>query len=371
MQRTSSHLDIAEENRDLLKTSLRSEGSAGTMPSIADDVWSKWWLAERFGGDENARRSERELLKPIRNQVLDGARLRPGDCVLDVGTGDGFIGFGVLERLGSACDMVLSDVSPGLLRECERIARERGLLERCRFVLADATELAPIADETIDVITARSVLCYLDGKAEAIAAFARVLRPGGRISLFEIIHTRTKWLDENVIFGYSAEQVSDLRDRLLRHLSVDSGPSRPTKLGFTETDLMTWVDQVGFVDVTVNLRLHFSTDPQSPRSWDTFLSMRPHPLARTIGEGIAQSMSDQEALCFERRLRPLVEAGRSARRLEAWAYLTASKPAASQPTLPSSTPQVPALMSMQQTKGCSTSPPRQFFLRRHGFGPRI
>ena len=48
----------------------------------------RWLMDGRFGGDPAARdRLLTELLYPIRETVLDQARLRPGDTVLDVGTG--------------------------------------------------------------------------------------------------------------------------------------------------------------------------------------------------------------------------------------------------------------------------------------------
>ena len=65
------------------------------------DRWHRWLLDVRFGGDPQARQQDlAEFLYPVRDRVLDKARLRPGDTVLDVGTGDGLIAFGALERLG-------------------------------------------------------------------------------------------------------------------------------------------------------------------------------------------------------------------------------------------------------------------------------
>ena len=65
------------------------------------DRWHRWLLEGRFGGDAAAR--EKDLagfLYPVRDAVLDRARLSPGQTLLDVGTGDGLIAFGALERLG-------------------------------------------------------------------------------------------------------------------------------------------------------------------------------------------------------------------------------------------------------------------------------
>ena len=80
------------------------------------DRWHRWLLDRRFGGDAAFR--ERELtgfLYPIRDTVLDKARLRPGDTLLDVGTGDGMIAFGALERLGPEGRVIFSDISSDLL----------------------------------------------------------------------------------------------------------------------------------------------------------------------------------------------------------------------------------------------------------------
>lgn len=65
------------------------------------DRWHWWLLDVRFGGDAAARQQDlTTYLYPVRDIVLDRARLQPGGTLLDVGAGDGLIAFGALEPLG-------------------------------------------------------------------------------------------------------------------------------------------------------------------------------------------------------------------------------------------------------------------------------
>jgi ubiquinone/menaquinone biosynthesis C-methylase UbiE len=153
------------------------------------DRWHRWLLDTRFGGDTAFREKDlADFLYPVRDTVLDKARLRPGDTVLDVGTGDGLIAFGALERLGSSGHVIFSDISQDLLDHCRAAAAAEGLLNRCRFVLAPADSLASVADASADLVTTRSVLIYVKDKAAALREFYRVLTAGGRVSLFEPIN---------------------------------------------------------------------------------------------------------------------------------------------------------------------------------------
>ncbi len=107
------------------------------------DRWHRWLMDTRSGGDPAAReRLLTEYLYPLRDTVLDKAKLQPGDTVLDVGTGDGLIAFGALERLGPSGHVVFSDISQDLLDHCRAAAGAEGWIDRCRFVLASADSLA-------------------------------------------------------------------------------------------------------------------------------------------------------------------------------------------------------------------------------------
>src|SRR5215470_11303822 len=162
------------------------------MPEAATppvgDRWSQWLSGGREGGDQALRqRFLAEILLPVRDQVLDRGRVEKGEVVLDVGAGDGLIAFGALDRVGPTGHVIFSDVSPDLLQHCRSLAVELNLANRCSFVECPAQNLTSIADTSVDVVTTRSVLIYVDNKHKAFEEFYRVLRPHGRISIYEPI----------------------------------------------------------------------------------------------------------------------------------------------------------------------------------------
>src|SRR5215831_7112640 len=150
------------------------------MAGVTDspDRWHRWLLDVRFGGDAEARQQDlSEFLYPVRDKVLDKAQLQPGDTLLDVGAGDGLIAFGALERLGPAGRVIFCDISQDLLGHCRKAAGAEGLLDRCSFVLAPADDLSGVPAASVDAVTTRSVLIYIEDKATALPAFHRSPRP--------------------------------------------------------------------------------------------------------------------------------------------------------------------------------------------------
>src|SRR5436190_1091521 len=132
------------------------------------DRWAEWILNRRFGGDAEAAAELLARLRSVRERVLDRAELRSGETLVDVGCGDGLIAFGALER--GAGRVIFVDVSIDLLDVVRELANGD---QRCEFVAAAAEDLAPVSDESVDVVTTRSVLIYVDDKAAAFAEFFR------------------------------------------------------------------------------------------------------------------------------------------------------------------------------------------------------
>lgn len=294
------------------------------MPSTGPDRWHRWLLDVRFGGDAEARQQDlAEFLYPVRDTVLDKAQLRPSDTVLDVGAGDGLIAFGALERLGRAGHVIFSDNSRDLLDHCRAAAAAEGLLDRCRFVLASASSLAEIADASADVVTTRSVLIYLKDKAAALREFYRVLRPGGRISLFEPINVLMSVYDPDRFFGYEVRPVMALAAKVQALYESIQPQGVDPMVDFDERDLVRHAEHAGFPVIDLELRVSVK-NAKRPVPWERFLRMSGNPLIPPVGEALGRVLSPEEITEFTAYLRPLVESGTGQER-RASAYLTAVK----------------------------------------------
>jgi SAM-dependent methyltransferase len=288
------------------------------------DRWHRWLLDTRFGGDAGQRQRDlTEFLYPVRDAVLDQARLRPGDSLLDVGTGDGLIAFGALERLGPAGQVIFSDISPDLLDHCRQAAAAEGLLDRCGFVLAGADSLAGVPDASVDVVTTRSVLIYVKDKAAALREFYRVLRAGGRVSLFEPVNVLMSGCDPDRFSGYDISPVAATAAKLQALFESIQPPGTDPMVDFDDRDLVRHAQDAGFPEVHLELQVSVK-EGKPPVPWARFLRMSGNPLLPPLGEAMDRVLSASEAAEFTGHLRPLVESGTGQERM-ALAYLTAVK----------------------------------------------
>jgi len=295
------------------------------------DPWSEWVLRKRHGGDATYEASVRQTMARIRDRVLDGARVSGGVTLLDIGCGDGLIGFGALERMGPAGRVIFLDVSEPLLDFVKEAAVGRGCRERSDFVLGSAERLAGIADRSIDVVAVRACFAYVKDKASAVSEAYRVLRPGGRISIGEPIFRdpslQISQLAQTLEARPPDEATAHLR--LVARWKAAQFPSTREAIiaspltNFSEWDLVRLFQDAGFAEI--HLELHIDVKPTPAMPWETFIEIAPHPLASTLREVLAATFTPDEAKRFEAVLRPSVESGRETER-NATAYLTAVKP---------------------------------------------
>lgn len=287
------------------------------MTSVAHDRWARWLLERRHGGDEDARAAVLRSLEPVRDRVLENAAIAPGDVVLDVGCGDGLIGFGALDRVGSSGRVIFSDVSDELLDRCREIADGD---ERCTFVRASATALVEIESGSVDAVTVRSVLIYVPDRDAAFAELRRVLRPGGRLSIFEPLNAFSYPGPEDRWGPWHVGAVQDLADRVkdvFRAVQTSEGGSMHD---FGAEDVLAWAEDAGFAEVM--LTVEYLVAPPPARPWDEVERQAANPLAPTLGEAIEEALDADEAARFRAHLREQVESGEGRQR-SAHVYLRA------------------------------------------------
>lgn len=293
------------------------------MPGEARDCWAEWMLKRRFGDNPAARREMVKRLQSVRDLVLDHACVADGETLLDVGAGDGLIAFSALDRVGENGRVIFSDISQDLLDHSRALAEEMGAAtRRITFVRASADDLAAIGDDSIDVVTTRSVLIFVKEKRKAFAEFYRVLRTGGRISLFEPINRYGYPSPLDRFWGYDVGPVQDISEKVrevYRRAQPDDGNSM---LDFDERDLVEMAENAGFKEV--HLRFEVNIEPPGAWSLEGMLQSAPNPLVPNVKEAMEQALMPEEIERFVNHLRPLVE-GREGTTKGAVAYLWALK----------------------------------------------
>ena len=221
--------------------------------------------------------------------------------------------------------MIFSDISAELIELCREIATELGVTERCRYLICSADNLAPLLDDSVDVVTVRSVLIYLDreGKKRAFSEANRVLRPGGRLSIFEPINRFSFPEPPGRLLGYDVSPINEIANKV--KAEMEASADEATLLDFDERDLFSWAESSGFSTVQLTLEAEQTPKPRSiTNDWDTLLKTSGNPLSPTIGQTIKAALTTEEAFTLEAHLRPLIETGQCSNRL-AYAYLTATK----------------------------------------------
>ena len=296
------------------------------MSEPARDRWAEWLLERRFGGDAEHRDSFLEGVVLWRDRVLRNAAVQEGETLLDVGAGDGLIAFGALDLVGETGRVVFSDVSQDLLDHSRDLAQRSGVLDRCDFLLAPADDLSALEDGSVDVVTTRSVLIYVEDKRRAFEEFFRVLKPGGRVSIFEPINRFKQPEPQHLFEGYDARPVLDLAEKVSavfrRIQPMDSDPM----LDFDERDLFDLAEDAGFAEIRMNYEASLLTDDAyfGVTDWGVFLRSAGNPKIPTLEEAMNEALTWKEQERFTAHLRPLVENARR-RGTSALAYLWAVK----------------------------------------------
>ena len=158
------------------------------------------------------------------------AAMHPGEIVVDLGSGAGFDCFLAARQVGDAGQVIGVDMTHEMLKKARDNAASIGNVE---FRLGEPEHL-PIADNTADVVISNCVINLVPDKAQVFREAFRVLKPGGRPAVSDVIN----------IAPLPAELRAD--PTLLCGCVAGAAPAERIEA---------WLSEAGFVDVHVRPNL--------------------------------------------------------------------------------------------------------------------
>lgn len=156
------------------------------------------------------------------------AAMTSGETVLDLGSGAGFDAFLAARAVGSNGRVIGVDMTPEMVSKA-RANAEQGGYDNVEFRLGEIEHL-PIADGTVDVIISNCVINLSPDKVAVFADAYRVLRPGGRLAISDVVA--------------SAELPDEIRNDLGLYSGCMAGASLISELRAT-------LLEAGFEDVVI------------------------------------------------------------------------------------------------------------------------
>ncbi|BAD41354.1 putative methyltransferase [Symbiobacterium thermophilum IAM 14863] len=156
------------------------------------------------------------------------ASLKPGETVLDLGSGAGFDCFLAARQVGESGRVIGVDMTPEMLARARENARKGGFAN-VEFRLGEIEHL-PVADESVDVIISNCVINLSPEKEQVFREAFRVLRPGGRIAVADMVSL--------------APLPPEVREDLALYAGCVAGVA-------TVGELRTMLTEAGFVDIVI------------------------------------------------------------------------------------------------------------------------
>ncbi len=141
------------------------------------------------------------------NRLLSAGLLKEDMVLVDLGAGDGY-----LSRAAAAnVDTVIAvDISGAMIAELTKKASKEGL-KNIQCIVSDGCDM-PLADNSADIVCANMFLHHIEEPVTAIKEMYRILKPGGRVFLADLMEHGNRELKEamhDVWQGFSKREISE------------------------------------------------------------------------------------------------------------------------------------------------------------------
>jgi len=125
-----------------------------------------------------------EQAKALLESIVQFVRPNSGETIVDVGTGAGFLAFGLAKEVGKKGRVIGFDVSKSAIREARQKHAKESRHQKIEFGVSDVYAI-PLEDNFADVVCCKSLVAGLDYRQKAVREMARVAKHGGRVVVVE------------------------------------------------------------------------------------------------------------------------------------------------------------------------------------------
>lgn len=208
--------------------------------------WYNWLTNTRFLGlDIQNTENSKEWLDSVRDLILNNAKIRKSDTVIDLGCGLGLLGLRVLSAQKGSGNVIFIDSDKKCLDECLKQINETGLKSGYEIVQASCENI-PLKDSSVDKVVMRSVLSHIDDKKKAVSEIYRIMKNNALFCMFEPVISRNKryWqilnkeeITEYELFKDIENKVWDDKTESLFNFDYGDLEKLFNNAGFTEVDI--------------------------------------------------------------------------------------------------------------------------------------
>ena len=133
----------------------------------------------------------------VADSILKASDVKPGNTVVDVGCGTGFLTRQAVMQMQGKGRVVGVDLSPSMLEKAEDNLSKLSLHGSVEFRVGDAENI-PVQDDFADAVVGNMILHHCAKPKQALLEMTRILKEGGRVAVADLEKHNERWLREEM-----------------------------------------------------------------------------------------------------------------------------------------------------------------------------